>query len=68
MATEPCSPANSRHPGNTLGGGQPLTPGARSNPSRGERSQADSVPSQPSHTPRHSEPPAASLKVVGPED
>jgi hypothetical protein len=32
-------------PGSKLGGAQPLSPGARSNPSRGER--IDSIPSQP---------------------
>jgi hypothetical protein len=46
MPTEPCNPANSRHPDkNKLGGGHPLTPGARSTPGRG-----DAVPAQPSHT------------------
>jgi hypothetical protein len=55
--------------GSKVGSGQPLSPGARSNPSRGPVSQ-DSVPPQSSHggTPRHSEEPSASMTVVGPED
>jgi hypothetical protein len=44
---EVCSPANSGHTGpGKIGGGQPLSPGARSNPSSGNR--RDSVPDQPS--------------------
>jgi hypothetical protein len=55
-------------PGSKVGSGQPLSPGARSNPSRGSGPQADSVPSQPPRTSRHSEEPAASMEVIGPED
>jgi hypothetical protein len=44
--------------GSKVGSGQPLGPGARSNPSRGGGPQADSVPSQPAHTTsKHSEEP-----------
>jgi hypothetical protein len=55
--------------GSKVGSGQPISPGARTNPSRGPVSQ-DSVPSQPSHggTSRHSEEPSASMTVVGPEE
>ena len=63
---EVCSPVS--RPGSKVGSGQPLSPGARSNPSRGSGPQADSVPSQPPRTSRHSEEPAASMEVIGPED
>ena len=55
--------------GSKVGSNQPMSPGARSNPSRGGGPQTDSVPPQSSHggTSRHSEEPAA-VKVVGPED
>jgi hypothetical protein len=53
--------------GSKVGSGQPLSPGARTNPSRGPVSQ-DSVPPQPSRTSRHSEEPSASMTVVGPEE
>ena len=55
--------------GSKVGSGQPLSPGARTNPSRGPVSQ-DSIPPQPS-TFRHSaeDPlPSATTTVVGPED
>jgi hypothetical protein len=57
-------------PGSKVGSNQPLSPGARSNPSRDSGPQTDSVPAQSSHTSRHSEPPlpAATTTVVGPED
>lgn len=42
---EVCSPVS--RPGSKVGSGQPLSPGARSNPSRGER--MDSVAPQPTH-------------------
>jgi hypothetical protein len=42
---EVCSPVSG--PGSKVGSGQPLSPGARSNPSRGER--IDNVPPQPTH-------------------
>jgi hypothetical protein len=42
---EVCSPANSAHPGpSKLGGGHPILPGAKSNPSRADRVTRDSVP------------------------
>ena len=43
--SETCSPVS--RAGSKVGSGQPLSPGARSNPSRGTR--PDSVPLQPSH-------------------
>jgi hypothetical protein len=58
--------------GSKVGSNQPMSPGARSNPSRGSGPQADSVPPQSSHvgTSRHSEPPlpSSTTTVVGPED
>jgi hypothetical protein len=42
---EICSPVNRK--GSKVGSPQPLSPGARSDPSRGGRT--DSVPDQPSH-------------------
>jgi hypothetical protein len=57
--------------GSKAGSPQPLSPGARTNPSRGSVS-TDSVPSQPARggASRHSEPPipAASTTVVGPSE
>jgi hypothetical protein len=53
--------------GSKVGSGQPLGPGARSDPSR-PNSQQDSVPSQPAHTTsRHSteEPPLPSSSPDG---
>ena len=65
---EVCSPVS--RVGSKVGSGQPMSPGARSNPSRG-----DSVPSQPHNTasPVHSHDegnkgPEGSLTVTGPED
>ena len=53
--------------GSKVGINQPMSPGARSNPSRGPGPQAYSVPPQPSSsTSRHSEEPA-SMEVIGPE-
>jgi hypothetical protein len=43
--SEVCSPVTRK--GSKVASGQPLTPGARSNPSRGP--QMDSVPPQPAH-------------------
>jgi hypothetical protein len=43
--SETCSPVS--RPGSKVGSAQPLSPGARSNPSRGER--MDSAPPQPAH-------------------
>ena len=56
--------------GSKVGSNPPLGPGSRSNPSRGERPQVDSVPAQSPHTSRHAEPPlpGAATTVVGPED
>jgi hypothetical protein len=58
--------------GSKVGSGQPLSPGARSNPSRGTGPQTDSVPPQSTHggTSRHSEPPlsGSTTTVIGPED
>ena len=56
-----------------VGSGQPMSPGARSSPSRNEGPQFDSVPPQPARggTSRHSEKPplpAATTTVIGPED
>ena len=56
--------------GSKVGSGQPLSPGARSNPSRAAAT-ADSIPTQPSHgrVSLGQEPaPPASLTVTGPED
>jgi hypothetical protein len=55
--------------GSKVGSNQPLSPGARSDPGRSTGPQADSVPAQSPHTPRHSDPPipASSPVVIGPE-
>ena len=60
------SPVNTRNTTSPLSVKLPLSPGARSAPGRG-----DSVPPQPPHggaASRHSQEPAASLQVTGPED
>jgi hypothetical protein len=58
--------------GSKVGSGQPMSPGARSSPSRGGGPQTDSIPPQPSHggASRHSEDPlpSATTTVVGPEE
>jgi hypothetical protein len=58
--------------GSKVGSNQPLSPGARSNPSLGPGQRFDSVPSQPLHggASRHPEDPlpAATTTVIGPED
>jgi hypothetical protein len=64
-----CSPVT--HKGSKVGSGQPLSPGATSNPSRGGE-RLDSVPPQSSH-PRVSlsqetPVPSATPIVTGPED
>lgn len=53
-------------PGSKVGSGQPLSPGARSNPSRGP---SDSIPQQPSHGARasHSGEQSGEVTVVGPK-
>jgi hypothetical protein len=59
---EVCSPINRRS------GDLPLNPGARSSPSRG---RTDSVPPQPIHSARHSEPSSefeARTQVTGPPE
>jgi hypothetical protein len=57
--TEVCSPISRK--GSKLSSGQPLSPGARSDPSVADR--RDSVPSQPKHgtASRHSTEPEPSL-------
>jgi hypothetical protein len=59
-------------PGSKVGSGQPISPGARSNPSRGSGPQTDFVPPQPSRggASRHSEPPipTSTKTVVGPAE
>jgi hypothetical protein len=61
---EVCSPVSVK--GSKVGGGQPLSPGARSNPSRG---RSDSLPSQPTNVrdSRNAEEPAE-LRITGPEE
>jgi hypothetical protein len=62
---EICSPVSIK--GSKVGSGQPMSPGARSSPSRGSVSQ-DSAPLQPSSSmSRHSEEPATTV-IVGPEE
>jgi hypothetical protein len=72
--TEVCSPVSRR--GGAVGSGQPLSPGARSNPGRTDAQRDRPLDASP--PPRimktHSEPapgeppPAASTTIVGPED
>jgi hypothetical protein len=59
---EVCSPVS--RPGSKVGSGQPLSPGVRSNPSRG---RSDSLAQQPSHArvSRNAEEPAE-LRIHGP--
>ena len=60
---EVCSPV--LRPGSKVGSNQPLSPGARSNPSRGH---TDSIPARPSYgASRHSAEPGE-LKITGPEE
>jgi hypothetical protein len=70
---EICSPVS--RPGSKVGSGQPMSPGARSSPSRSAGPQIDSIPPQPTHggggVRSHAEEPplpAATTTVVGPED
>jgi hypothetical protein len=63
------SPVNRK--GSKVGSNQPMSPGARTNPSRGGGPQTDSVPPpQASHggASRHSTEEPGTTKVVGPED
>jgi hypothetical protein len=65
--SEVCSPVTIR--GSKVASGQPLSPGAKSNPSRDDVTAAHSVPSQPlRRSSIHQEETPASLQVVGPED
>jgi hypothetical protein len=51
--------------GSKVGSGQPLSPGARSNPSRG---RTDSISARPSYgASRHSAEPGE-VKIIGPEE
>jgi hypothetical protein len=60
---EVCSPVS--RPGSKVGSGQPLSPGARSGPSRGS---TDSIFARPSYgASRHSEEPGQ-LEITGPEE
>ena len=65
---EVCSPITRK--GSKAGSNRPMSPGARSNPSRAEGPRFDSVPAQPPHASRHSEPPipSSATTVVGPEE
>ena len=52
-------------PGSKVGSGQPMSPGARSNPSRG---RTDSIPARPSYgASRHGAEPGE-VKITGPEE
>jgi hypothetical protein len=66
MTTEVCSPVSRK--GSKVGSNQPLSPGARSNPSILEGPRFDSVPPQPARARvsmgSNEEP--ASVTVVGP--
>jgi hypothetical protein len=44
---ENCSPVSRK--GSKVGSGQPMSPGAKSNPSRADARRPDSVPAQPSN-------------------
>jgi hypothetical protein len=59
------SPVNTRNTTSKLKSNLPLSPGARSDPSK----RGDSVPAQPQHSQvsRHSEEPA-SIQITGPEE
>ena len=68
--TEVCSPVSRK--GSKVGSGQPLSPGARSDPGRVEGPRFDSVPPQPSHAraSMHQEDPipGSTPVTIGPED
>jgi len=67
--SEVCSPVTRR--GSKVASGQPLSPGARSDPGREGGPKFDSVPPQPQHrAATHQEPsiPSSTPVVVGPED
>jgi hypothetical protein len=63
-----CSPINSKSTPRTFGPGsnQPYSPGALSNPSRGDRGRRDSIPPRHVRVSRNAEEPAE-LRVTGPE-
>jgi hypothetical protein len=65
MPTEVVSPVTRK--GSKVGSNQPLSPGARSSPSRGV--SADSIPAQNPHggASRHSTEEPSTTKIVGPE-
>jgi hypothetical protein len=69
MPKELCSPINSSSTPKTLGPGsnQPYSPGAFSNPSRGDRVRRDSVPPRHVRVSRNAEEPAE-LRITGPEE
>jgi len=67
--SEVCSPVS--RPSSKVASGQPLSPGAKSNPSRGDATAAHSAPPQTQHrTATHQEPPIPSSTpvVTGPEE
>ncbi len=64
--TEVQSPISRR--GSAAGSDQPLSPGARSNPSRRGDVCRDQMAEPAPRATRHSEPEPAQTKVVGPED
>jgi hypothetical protein len=64
-----CSPVTRK--GSKVGSGQPMSPGARSNPDRRGGPKFDSVPPQPQHraTTHQEQPiPSSTPIVTGPED
>ena len=65
---EVCSPVSRK--GSKVGSGQPLSPGARSDPGRVGGPKWDSVPPQPQHrASTHSVPPQPSnVGVTGPKE
>ncbi len=52
-------------PGSKVGSGQPLSPGARSSPSRG---RTDSIPAQPSYGASNHSAETGEVKIAGPEE
>jgi hypothetical protein len=63
---EVCSPISRK--GSKVASGQPLSPGAKSNPSRGDQTEAPNIPPQPSQARvslgNKEEP--ASVEIIGP--
>jgi hypothetical protein len=69
--TEVCSPVTRK--GSKVGSGQPMSPGARSDPSRRDQTEAPSIQPEPQRRDRvatHQEPPIprSTPVVIGPED